>query len=265
MNPAMNLDLAFQAVGDGPPLLILHGLFGSGSNWRSVARKLSASHRVICVDLRNHGASPWAASMTYAEMAADVLQLIERQGLERPSVIGHSMGGKVAMALALQQPQAIDRLVVVDIAPVDYVDRLSPFAEAMRTVDTVHAASRDEVRQRLADVLPDASVAPFLVQNLVARNSHFDWRINLPVISAAIPSLSAFPAALRSLTFERPVHVIAGGRSDYVKRDDGAQFRPMFAQAQVEFIDTAGQWVHADQPDAFVAAAQRALGIAGGV
>lgn len=259
-SPAMSLDLAFQAVGDGPPLLVLHGLFGSSTNWRSIARRLSDRHRVISVDLRNHGASPWAESMDYVAMAGDVLALIERQGLERPSLIGHSMGGKVAMALALLQPELVDRLIVVDIAPVQYADRLSVFAEAMRTVDTLHVASREEVRQRLATQLPEAAgVVPFLMQNLVARNSHFDWRINLPVISASMPALSGFPPALLGLRFERPVQVIAGGRSDYVQRREGAEFAPMFPRAQVEFIDTAGHWVHADQPEAFLAAAQRAL------
>lgn len=257
---AAGVDLAFEAVGEGAPLLVLHGLFGSSTNWRSIARRLSAHYRVLSVDLRNHGASPWAETMDYVAMAGDVARLIERQGLQRPSLIGHSMGGKVAMALALLQPELIDRLIVVDIAPVQYADRLSVFAEAMRTVDTLHAASREEVRQRLATQLPDAAgVVPFLMQNLVARNSHFDWRINLPVISASMPSLSGFPPALQALRFERPLQVIAGGRSDYVQRREGAEFAPMFARAQVEFIEAAGHWVHADQPEAFVAAAQRAL------
>lgn len=260
MSTAASLDLAFDAVGDGAPLVILHGLFGSSTNWRSVARRLSAGHRVLSVDLRNHGASPWAETMDYAAMAGDVSRLIARQGLQRPSLIGHSMGGKVAMALALLQPELIERLVVVDIAPVQYADRLSVFAEAMRTVDATHAASREEVSQRLAGALPDAAgVVPFLMQNLVAHNSHFDWRINLPAISAAMPALSAFPQALSGLRFERPMHVIAGGRSDYVQRREGAEFAPMFPRAQVEFIEAAGHWVHADQPEAFVAAAQRAL------
>jgi pimeloyl-ACP methyl ester carboxylesterase len=260
MSAANDLDLAFEAVGEGPPLLILHGLFGSSTNWRSIARRLSTSHRVFSVDLRNHGASPWAESMDYVVMAGDVARLIERQGLERPSLIGHSMGGKVAMALALLQPQRVGRLIVVDIAPVQYADRLSAFAEAMRTVDATQAASREEVRQRLAGKLPDAAgVVPFLMQNLVVRNAHFDWRINLPVISASMPALSGFPPALQELRFERRLQVIAGGRSDYVQRREGAEFAPMFPHTQVEFIESAGHWVHADQPEAFLAAAQRAL------
>lgn len=258
----MALDLAFESVGElleRPPLVILHGLFGSGGNWRSVARELSRSHRVLLVDLRNHGASPWAESMSYLEMADDVLRLIERLGLSRPSVLGHSMGGKVAMALALLYPQHVGRLTVVDIAPVTYADRLSVVAEAMRATDTFDAASREEVRQRLAGLLPDAGVVPFLMQNLVARNAHFDWRVNLGAILASIESLSGFPAELRGLRFKRPVHVIAGGHSDYVTQADGEEFRPMFDRVQVEVIEPAGHWVHADRPESFIAAVRRAL------
>jgi pimeloyl-ACP methyl ester carboxylesterase len=252
----MALNLAFESMGDGPPLVILHGLFGSGGNWRRVARALACSHRVLSVDLRNHGASPWVDSMSYLEMADDVLRLIEREGLSRPEVIGHSMGGKVAMALALMYPQQVGRLTVVDIAPVTYADRLSVFAEAMRAIGTLGVASREEARQRLAERVPDAEVVPFLMQNLVARNAHFDWRLNLAAILAAIPALCAFPSELRTLRFTRPVQVIAGGRSDYVTQADGAAFRPMFPQARVEVIEEAGHWVHADRPEAFVAAVQ---------
>jgi esterase len=255
----MALDLAFESRGDGPPVVILHGLFGSAGNWRTVARELEGSHRVLSVDLRNHGASPWIDSMSYLEMADDVLRLIERERLPQPSVIGHSMGGKVAMALALMYPEAVGHLTVVDIAPLPYADRLSPFAEAMRTIDTLHAASREEVRQRLAGRVPDAGVVPFLMQNLVARNAHFDWRLNLGAILAAIPALCGFPQSLRGLRYTRPVQVIAGARSDYVTPGDGEAFRPMFPAARVEVIDAAGHWVHADRPAAFMAAVKQAL------
>jgi pimeloyl-ACP methyl ester carboxylesterase len=255
----MALDLAFESVGDGPPVLILHGLFGSGSNWRRVARELATSHRVLAVDLRNHGASPWADTMTYPQMADDVLRLIDRERLTRPAVIGHSMGGKVAMALALLYPDEVSRLTVVDIEPVAYADRLSVFAEAMRAIDTLHAASREEVRQRLAGMVPDAGVVPFLMQNLVARNAHFDWRLNLGAILAAMPALCAFPKELRGLRFTRPVQVIAGAHSDYVAQRDGEAFGPMFPRARVQVIADAGHWVHADRPGAFIAAVRQGL------
>jgi esterase len=260
----MTLELAFESTGSGPPLVILHGLFGSGRNWRGIARELAATHSVLTVDLRNHGASPWAETMGYFEMADDVQRLFEREGLRQPAVMGHSMGGKVAMALALLHPECVGRLIVVDIAPVPYADRLSPFAEAMRGIDMLAAAGRSEVQQRLAETVPDSGVVPFLMQNLVMRNSHLDWRINLAVISASIGALSDFPLELRSLRFGGPLHVIGGGRSDYVAHRDGTDNRPMFARPQVEVIDEAGHWVHADAPLRFLALVRRALSVKAG-
>jgi pimeloyl-ACP methyl ester carboxylesterase len=255
----MPLQLAFEATGSGSPVVILHGLFGSSRNWRGIARELAATHSVHCVDLRNHGASPWADSMGYIEMADDVLQLIARLRLDRPVVLGHSMGGKTAMAMALRQPSAVSRLVVVDIAPVPYADTLTPFAEAMRSADVGAAASRAEVERRLRDSAPDAGVVPFLMQNLVMRNDHFDWRLNLLAITAAMPQLSSFPSELLGARFAAPLTVVAGEASDYVAERDGAAFRPMFDDLEVDVVLGAGHWVHADRPAAFLACVRRAL------
>jgi pimeloyl-ACP methyl ester carboxylesterase len=255
----MALDLAFDSLGSGPPLVVLHGLFGSGGNWRSVARQLAEARTVYLVDLRNHGSSPWADTMGYAEMAEDVLQLIERQRLQRPAVLGHSVGGNIAMALALMHPQAVGQVVVADIAPVSYPDRLSPVADAMLAADVDSATSREQVRERLAARLPDAGVVAFLLGNLVARDGRWAWRVNLAVIRAAIAELIHFPQTLTGLRYQRPLQVIAGADSDYVTEPDGVEFRPMFPDARIEFIPAAGHWVHADQPQAFVAALQHAL------
>ena len=255
----MALNLAFETVGSGPPLLVLHGLFGSSSNWRGVARHLGLTHTVHSVDLRNHGGSPWADTMDYSAMADDVLQLMDRLGLKQPAVLGHSMGGKTAMALALRHPDRVRRLFVVDIAPVSYADTLTPFAEAMRGADVVAAASRAEVQGRLQQAVPDPGVVPFLMQNLVMHNEHFDWRINLLGISAAMPQLCGFPTELLGACFERPVTVIAGENSEYVAQRDGAAFEPMFSQVDIEIIPDAGHWVHADQPAAFLACVRQAL------
>jgi pimeloyl-ACP methyl ester carboxylesterase len=255
----MALNLICESIGSGPPLVVLHGLFGSSGNWRGIARALSATHAVFSVDLRNHGASPWADSMDYLEMADDVRQLIERLGLERPTVMGHSMGGKTAMALALRHPAHVGRLIVVDIAPVPYADTLMPFVEAMRSVNVVAAASRSEVQRRLQDSVSDREVVPFLMQNLVTRNDHFDWRINLMGIGAAMSQLCSFPAELLGSHYDGPVTVIAGGRSQYVAQRDGEDFSPMFSNVEVEVIDTAGHWVHADQPAAFLDSVRRVL------
>jgi len=253
------LNLACESTGSGPPLVVLHGLFGSSGNWRGIARELAATHSVHCVDLRNHGASSWADTMSYIEMANDVLQLMSKLRLDRPVVIGHSMGGKTAMALALRHPTAVSRVVAVDIAPVAYADTLTPFAEAMRSADVVAAASSAEVQRRLQETVPDAGVVPFLLQNLVTRNDHFDWRLNLLAITAAMPQLSSFPSELLGARFAGPVAVIAGERSDYVAEREGAAFRPMFDDVEVDVVAGAGHWVHADAPAAFLASLERAL------
>ena len=255
----MALNLICETVGSGPPLLVLHGLFGSSGNWRGIARTLADSHSVFSVDLRNHGASPWADSMDYLEMADDVRQLIERLGLERPTVMGHSMGGKTAMALALRHPAQVGRLIVVDIAPLSYADTLTPFAEAMRSADVLAAASRTEVQRRLQHSVPDRGVVPFLMQNLVSRNDHFDWRLNLLGIGLAMPQLCAFPSALLGSRFDGPVTVIAGNDSDYVVGHDRAAYAPMFSRVEFHVIENAGHWVHADQPAAFLASVRQTL------
>ena len=260
----MVLDLAFESLGSGPPLVVLHGLFGSGRNWHSVARWLSATHTVYCLDLRNHGASPWADAMGYPEMADDVRGFITRRGLGQPAILGHSMGGKTAMALALLHPEQMGPLIVVDIAPVSYTDTFTPFVEAMRAPDVLAAASRTEAQRRLQSLLPDPSLAPFLAQNLVMRNDHLDWRINLASIAGAIGALSDFPPLLHDLRFRRSLTAIVGARSDYVPSRSASAYAPMFSRVRVEAIADAGHWVHADQPQAFLAAVRRALDTAVG-
>ena len=255
----MALQLASSITGSGPPLLILHGLFGSATNWRSMARKLDTSHTVHALDLRNHGASPWADTMVYTEMADDVRHYIQQHDLGAVSIMGHSMGGKTAMALALAYPALVRQLIVVDIAPRSYTDSLSNYAQAMRGIDLMTAASRGEVQRQLQALLPDASVAPFLVQNLVPRNDHFDWRINLAAISASMMDLTDFPAALMDRVFDKPTCAIAGGLSDYIAGGDAGLFKPMFPRITVEVIAGAAHWVHADKPQLFFEAVQRAL------
>lgn len=259
----MALDLAFDVAGDGPPLVVLHGMFGSATNWRSIAQRLSAAARVYTVDLRNHGRSPWSDRMTYPEMAEDVLRLFETERLGRPMLMGHSMGGKTAMALALLAPEAISHLVVVDIAPVSYQDRMSTYVNAMLGIDVVHAATRNEIRRALSAQVPETGIVGFLMQNLVERNAHFDWRVNLPAISAAMQTLCSFPAELAQRRYEGPATAIAGQHSNYIAPADAAAFQPMFPTIAVESIADAGHWVHADRPDAFLDAVRRALALPG--
>ena len=256
----MPIALAFEETGHGSPVVLMHGLFGSSTNWRRIARALSDRHRVINLDLRNHGRSPWAATMSYREMAEDVVALIDQLGLQTCDVLGHSMGGKVAMTLALTAPQRVARLVVVDIAPVSYGDRFSSYMQAMRGIDTMAVTSRDEVQQALNQNIHDPGTVGFLMQNLVRHDERYDWRINLPALSAAMGEIGGFPSELEGSTFDGPTTLITASRSDYVSTDDRALFRGYFPRARFVEIRDAGHWVHADRPDEFIAAVHEALG-----
>jgi esterase len=256
----MTLALAFEDVGSGPPLLLLHGLYGSSSNWRRIAKSLSDTHRVISVDLRNHGASPWAATMSYAEMADDVAALIDKLDFESPAVLGHSMGGKVAMTLALTDAAHVSQLIVVDIAPVSYGDHFSSYTAAMRGVDAVHASGRDEIKRALMQTIPDDRTVGFLMTNLVRQGEQYDWRINLPALASSMSEIGMFPAMLKGLQYAGPVTVIDGEKSTYISDDDRPRFIEYFPQARFVTVADAGHWLHADQPDAFVAAVREALG-----
>jgi pimeloyl-ACP methyl ester carboxylesterase len=257
------LSLAFEDVGSGPPLVLMHGLYGSSGNWRRIAKALSDTWRVVSVDLRNHGASPWAPTMSYAEMAGDVAALIDRLGLAvdgaAPAVLGHSMGGKVAMTLALTDAAHVGRLIVVDIAPVTYGDRFSSYNEAMRGIAALQATTRDEIRRALLQTVPDDRTVGFLMTNLVRHGEQFDWRINLAALATAMSGISAFPEELLAHRYDGPVTVIDGERSTYIADDDRARFLALFSRVRFETIADAGHWLHADQPEAFIAAVRRAL------
>ncbi|MCP4328877.1 MAG: alpha/beta fold hydrolase [Alphaproteobacteria bacterium] len=250
----MALELAYQAAGEGPPLIILHGLFGSGRNWTSIARRLGDRHRVYTLDLRNHGDSPWDPSMDYIDMAADVVAFMDVQGLETAAVIGHSMGGKAAMALALEQGARVSALVVVDIAPVTYDQRHLPYVRAMQAVDLAVARRRSEVDARLRDAIPDAGIRAFLLQNLTPVEGGAAWRLNLDALAAEMPRLVDFPRPLLDRRYTGPALFVAGARSDFVGAEHGDLIGRLFPRAVVETVADADHWVHADQPDKFVAA-----------
>lgn len=248
----MSVELAFETVGDGPPLVILHGLFGAGRNWAGIAKALGQSYQVFLPDARNHGASSWAETMSYPDMAGDVLALIEREKLLRPVIIGHSMGGKTAMSLALQHPRAVGALAVIDIAPVAYADQFSPYVSAMRGLDVASAANRGEVRQALAHSLGGGAPIDFLMQNLRRHDERFDWRLNLMAVATCMRDLCDFPEPLMRLRHGGPALFVAGANSDYVRPESRAGIQRMFPAARIEQLANAGHWVHADQPQALL-------------
>lgn len=255
----MTVALASAAYGgpDGaPPLVILHGLFGSGRNWATAARRLARLRRVVTVDLRNHGESPRAAGMSYGEMAGDVAAFLEAERLRPAVLLGHSMGGKVAMTLALAEPEAVAGLIVVDIAPVAGRAEHGALVRALQALPVARLASRAEADAALAPAVPDATLRGFLLQNLVRRGEGYAWRIGLEAIAAALPALGDFTADGR---YDGPALFIAGGASDYLRPEHEGAIRALFPAARIERIAGAGHWVHADAPEAFLALTERFL------
>jgi esterase len=250
----MALDLAATELGSGPPLLILHGLFGSGRNWAAIAKALAETHRVLLVDLRNHGASPWADAMSYPEMAADVLAFIRGKQLGSVALMGHSMGGKAAMLAALAEPARIARLVVVDVAPVPREPALLPYVQAMGAIDLTRVTRRTEVDPQLAAAVPSPAERAFLLQNLVIEDGKASWRINLPVLERDMPDIAGFPEDLPAASYPAPALFVAGAKSDYIRPQDEPAIRRLFPEAEIVRIPGAGHWVHAEAPEAFVAA-----------
>jgi pimeloyl-ACP methyl ester carboxylesterase len=258
----MSLDLAYTEHGSGPPVVILHGLLGSARNWTSIAERLAGTHRVLAVDLRNHGSSPWADAMSYEAMAEDVAALVARLGLASPAVVGHSMGGKVAMQLALRHGDAVARLAVVDIAPVRYERSFAPYIEAMRQAD-LSVDRRSEVDVSLKPAVPDAGVRAFLLQNLVSSDGGFAWRVNLPALLANMDAIMGFPPSPDPRNFEGPALFLAGGRSDYLRPVHREGIERLFPRAEFEVIEDAGHWVQAERPAAFLEVLERFLKGAG--
>ncbi|WP_328992256.1 alpha/beta fold hydrolase [Kribbella sp. NBC_01245] len=235
----------------GTPVVVLHGLFGSSRNWMTAARRLAAAgHRVIAMDLRNHGTSPHVPTMSYPEMAEDVAETITTLGLGPVALIGHSMGGKTAMLTALQTPALVDRLVVVDVSPVSYPPAFVGYAQAMRDADLSAVRRRAEVEEQLVDAVPLASTRAFLLQNLVMDDNGAHWRPNLPVIESAIPAISSWPDVTG--TYEGPTLFVYGGKSDYVQPSHHPTIQSYFPRATLAEIPEAGHWVHAERLDDFL-------------
>lgn len=247
------LDLAFSDIGAGRPVVILHGLFGSKRNWGAIAKPLSAHRRVLCLDMRNHGESPWADEMTYPAMAADVAHFIHRHGLGPVDLIGHSMGGKAAMTLALRHPELLRTLTVVDIAPAPSPGTFIHYVAALRKMDLSAVTSRKDADAQLAPAEANAGIRAFLLQNLESGTAGFRWRVNLTALESAMEDLLDFPAPERGRFYNGPAMVVAGGRSDYVGPQHHADIHRLFPTARIEVVPGAGHWLHAEAPEPFLA------------
>lgn len=243
--------LHVRSLGEqGPPLLILHGLFGAGSNWNRIARRLSEDYRVHLADLRNHGQSPHHPVMDYPAMAADLLALLDRLDLPRITLLGHSMGGKAAMLLALQQPERVEALVVADMAPVAYSgEGHGELIRAMQALDTAGLQSRQEADKALAESVPDPGIRQFLLTNLVRDGSGYGWRIPLDILGGNLETIRGWPGSAGRFT--GPSLFLRGGRSDYVAEEHRPAIQRYFPAMRLHTLADSGHWLHAEDPDGF--------------
>jgi pimeloyl-ACP methyl ester carboxylesterase len=273
--------LASRSVGDaGPRVVFVHGLFGQGKNWTTIAKGLADGHRVTLLDLPNHGHSPWTDRVDYVDMAEMVAAELERFG-EPVTLVGHSMGGKVAMQLALRRPELLRALVVVDVAPVAYPptggrtddpdEEASPFGDyiaAMRALDLDALETRGEADEALQAAVPSRMVRSFLLQSLVREgvggqgnggDGGWRWRLNLELLERDLGDLRDFPAPPSGATFDGPVLWIAGVNSTYVLDEDRPHMDALFPATRLVRVKNAGHWVHSEQPDVFLETVRRFL------
>lgn len=233
-------------------IVLLHGFLGSATNWHSVARRLSKSHPVIVPDLRNHGQSPHAEEMTYAAMAADLEALLKEEDLREVILVGHSMGGKLAMEYALRHPNQVKKLVVVDIAPVRYRHGFDEVFKALRAVDLERVENRRDADAMMQAHLETEGLRQFLLQNLVKQETGWSWRIDPEILAAAVPQVQATPPSLEGGRYEGPTLFVHGADSDYVSEGFKPVIRRHFPQATFDAIANAGHWVYAEQPADFM-------------
>jgi esterase len=234
-----------------PMLLIVHGLYGSARNWGAIAKRMSNDRRVVTVDMRNHGESFRADTQGYPEMAADLAEVIDWIGAPA-DVVGHSMGGKAAMQLALTRGDLVNRLVVADIAPVAYGHSQAHLARAMRDLDLTGLTARSDADRRLSERVEDASVRAFLLQSLDLKSVPPRWRLNLDVLERDMDKITGWPGT--EGRYDGPVLFLSGALSDYVKSEDRPKIKALFPDARMAKIPGAGHWLHAEKPREFEAA-----------
>ncbi|TXK36625.1 alpha/beta fold hydrolase [Pontibacter qinzhouensis] len=243
------MKLHYKEMGHGQPLLILHGLFGTLDNWQTLAKRLSEHYNVFLVDLRNHGRSPHADEHTYELMAQDVLELIDDLNIPTPAIMGHSMGGKVAMKFALTHPTRLTKLIVVDIAPRAYPPHHDEIIEALKSIDLSTATTRSQIDEQLARSISQPDVRLFLMKNIYRKEDNtFGWRMNLNGLDTNYENISA--AITADVPFKKSALFIKGGRSRYITQEDQYTcIEHLFTQVEIETVPGAGHWVHAEAPD----------------
>ncbi|HEU5291289.1 MAG TPA: alpha/beta fold hydrolase [Cyclobacteriaceae bacterium] len=244
------MKLFFRELGQGQPFIILHGLMGSSDNWLTQAKLLADQYHLYMIDQRNHGQSSHSDDFDYKVLANDIKDFIQQHKLEKPVVLGHSMGGKAAMNFAISNPDLLDRLIIVDIAPKAYPIHHDNIVEGLKAIPINTLQSRNQADEILSGFVPEVDVRQFLLKNLARKQEGgFAWKINLPVIDKNLELISAdiqFPG-----TFNGQTLFVRGVNSNYVKDEDRARIKALFPNSTLITMDT-GHWVQAEKPQEFV-------------
>lgn len=243
------MQLNYERQGSGEPVILIHGLFGDLDNLKSISRSLADSYTVVNLDVRNHGQSPHCDEMSYAAMAQDVITIADEEGFDKFHLLGHSMGGKIAMEIALRYPSRVRSLIVADIAPVAYDARHSSILDALCSIDVDNLSSRQEADDQLAKSIETKGVRQFLLKNLRKDNDNWFWRFNLKGLQANYSTLIGEPTSEGQYT--GPVLFIRGEKSDYVTTDHRDAIAQRFPSARPQTIKGTGHWLHAEKPQEF--------------
>ncbi|PIQ28283.1 alpha/beta hydrolase [bacterium (Candidatus Blackallbacteria) CG17_big_fil_post_rev_8_21_14_2_50_48_46] len=248
------IELAFEKLGSGPPLICLHGLYGAGRNWRQIARALSSDFGIYLPDARNHGKSPWTEAISYPLMAKDLFNFMQRQGLEKPILLGHSMGGKTVMQFAFDYPQEAAGLIIVDVAARAYESEFhGHLLQSLLRLNLQTLSSRQEAEFLLESAVPDRGVRQFLLSSLQREDTNWRWKMNLSGLLKDLPKImGAVPLPVHALSKEIPVLVMAGALSSYIQASDQLDFQQRFETFESIQIPGSGHWLHVEQPKLFL-------------
>ncbi|MGB1200105.1 MAG: alpha/beta fold hydrolase [Cognaticolwellia aestuarii] len=245
----MNQLLNYQQLGSGKDIILIHGLFGRLENLNMVAKALSESYRVTSVDVRNHGDSFHSELMDYPSMAKDIVVIMQHLAIESAIILGHSMGGKVAMELALTYPERVDKLIVADIAPVEYPPHHNQIIDGLKAIDLSSVKGRKDADKQLANYVDNLSVRQFLLGNLTSKNGQFVFKCDIENIDKNYPNIMRTYQG--SNTYSGPTLFIKGANSDYILPEHRAEIVRLFPQSRARVIQGAGHWLHAEKTIAF--------------
>jgi esterase len=252
------MKLFYRELGQGQPLVILHGVFGSSDNWFSVSKLLAEDHKVFLLDARNHGHSPRSEEFNYDVMSEDLKEFLEDHSIHGAVIMGHSMGGKTAMKFASKYSQMLSKLIVVDISPRYYKKHHDSILDGLKSIDLKQLSSRQQADEQLALLEPDPGVRQFLLKNLYRnQENEFDWRINLKVIDKNIENVGE--ALPENTIIKKPSLFIKGSKSNYIMDEDERLIKKIFSDVKIETVEGAGHWVQAERPQEFTGAVKKFL------